>query len=59
MSECAVVELKDPIKGDVPFGFIIKNKSIYKYYKFIFYKHKIKQMLFGNFTKIQRPTKKS
>ena len=40
MSECAVVELKDPIKGDVPFGFIIKNKSVCKYYKFIFYKHK-------------------
>jgi acyl-coenzyme A synthetase/AMP-(fatty) acid ligase len=27
VSECAVVELKDDIKGDVPFGFIIKNKS--------------------------------
>ncbi len=26
LSECAVVELKDKLKGDVPFGFIIKSK---------------------------------
>jgi propionyl-CoA synthetase len=28
LSECAVVELKDELKGVVPFGFLIKTKSI-------------------------------
>ena len=36
LSECAVVELKDGLKGDIPFGFLIKTKSIFYFFLKVF-----------------------
>ena len=52
LSECAVVELRDQIKGVIPFGFLVRTKCILKMNKmkfFLFCEFSINFLLINSF----------